>query len=230
MLDSIFSLIGGLGFFFFGMKMIADGLKKSAGEKLKQFLHNVTKHPIIGILIGTFVTMLIQSSSATTVMVVGFVNAGLLALRQAISVIIGANIGTTFTAWLVSSMSIFKITTYALPAVGIGFAFMMLSKSRNKKSFGETLIGFGLLFMGLEFMQQTFGPLKESPFVHNLFVSFGKNPALGILIGTFFTMILQSSSVTTAILQILSFQGLLLFMMLYLLFLGLTSEQLLRHN
>jgi len=211
MINTIFSLIGGLGFFFLGMKTIADGLKKSAGEKLKQFLHSVTKQPLIGILVGTFVTTLIQSSSATTVMVVGFVNAGLLALRQAISVIIGANIGTTFTAWLVSAMSIFKITTYALPSVGIGFGFMMLARSRNKTSFGEALLGFGLLFMGLDFMQHAFGPLKESPFIHNLFISFGKNPILGVFIGAFFTMLLQSSSVTTAILQILAFQGLISF-------------------
>jgi len=137
----VFQLIGGLGFFFFGMQTMSEGLKKIAGDKLKSFLHAVTKHRIYGVLVGTLVTVLIQSSSATTVMVVGFVNAGLLALRQAITVIIGANIGTTFTAWLVSSMSIFNITKYALPAIGIGFAIMTLVRSK-RKHWGQVILGF----------------------------------------------------------------------------------------
>lgn len=119
-MELAFMLIGGLGLFFFGMQFMSEGLKKVAGDRLKNILRMVTKLPIIGILVGTAITCLIQSSSATTVMVVGFVNAGLLALKQAISVVLGANIGTTFTAWLVSSIAVFKITNYALPAVGIG--------------------------------------------------------------------------------------------------------------
>ncbi|MCA9398406.1 MAG: Na/Pi symporter, partial [Candidatus Omnitrophica bacterium] len=115
----IMDIIGGLGLFFLGMRTMSDGLKKIAGERLKSFLHYVTKHRISGVFVGALITLLIQSSSATTVMVVGFVNAGLLVLKQAIAVVMGANIGTTFTAWLVSSMSVFKITHYALPAIGI---------------------------------------------------------------------------------------------------------------
>ena len=137
--NAILLLIGGLGFFFFGMKTMSEGLAKIAGEKLKNFLHSVTKLPIIGVLVGAFVTCLIQSSSATTVMVVGFVNAGLLVLKQAIPVIMGANIGTTVTAWLVSSMSVFKITNMALPSVGISFAIMTFATHISyRKGFQHT--------------------------------------------------------------------------------------------
>ena len=153
----IFFLIGGLGFFFFGMKTMSEGLKKITGERLKTILHMVTKVPIMGILIGALVTCFIQSSSATSVMVVGFVNAGLLALKQAISVMIGANIGTTFTAWLVSAMSVFKITNYALPFVGIGFAMNSFGRTKNAKLWGQIMMGFGILFIGLGFMKSLFG-------------------------------------------------------------------------
>jgi len=149
----IFSLIGGLGFFFFGMQLMSEGLKKIAGERLKNILNMATKIPLIGVLVGVGVTCLIQSSSATTVMVVGFVNAGLLGLKQAISVIIGANIGTTFTAWLVSSMSVFKVTTYALPVVGIGVGLNAFGRTKNSRFWGQVLMGFGLLFLGLGFMK-----------------------------------------------------------------------------
>ncbi|MDP8211787.1 MAG: Na/Pi cotransporter family protein [Candidatus Zapsychrus exili] len=205
----VFLLVGGLGFFFFGMKTMGEGLKKIAGEKLKNFLHNVTKLPIIGVCVGAFVTCLVQSSSATTVMVVGFVNAGLLSLRQAISVIMGANIGTTITAWLVSSMSVFNITAYALPSVGIGFAVMTLAKSRKTKHWGQILLGFGLLFIGLHFMKDAFNPLKESEIIKQVFMSFSNNPILGVLAGLIFTLLLQSSSATIAIIQVLAFNGVL---------------------
>jgi len=207
----LFQLIGGLGFFFFGMKTMSEGLKKIAGERLKGFLHMVTKLPIIGVVVGAFITCIIQSSSATTVLVIGFVNAGLLALKQAIAVIMGANIGTTFTAWLVSSMSIFKITSYALPAVGIGFAIMSLAKTNKKQSWGEVILGFGILFMGLYFMKDAFAPLKESEFIKEVFVSFSNTPWLGVLAGIVFTFLLQSSSATIAIVQILAFNGIISF-------------------
>lgn len=209
--EFIFLLAGGLGFFFFGMQMMSDGLKKATGEKLKSFLHSATKYPVMGVLIGTFVTCLIQSSSATTVMTVGFVNAGLLALRQAISVIMGANIGTTFTAWLVSAMSIFKITTYSLPAVGIGYLIMRFGKTRKIRTFGEVLMGFGFLFIGLSFMKDAFTPLKNSHIIKDVFLSFSFNPLLGILAGIIFTVLLQSSSATIAIVQVLAFNGVLTF-------------------
>ena len=208
--EMIFQLMGGLGFFFFGMKTMSEGLKKIAGEKLKNFLHAVTKHRVYGVLIGTLVTLFIQSSSATTVMVVGFVNAGLLALKQAITVIIGANIGTTFTAWLVSSMSIFKISKYALPAIGLGFAIMTLCKTK-KKHWGQVIFGFGLLFIGLHYMKEAFEPLRDSEYVKNIFVTFSDYPLLGVLAGIVFTVLLQSSSATIAIVQVLAFNGVISF-------------------
>jgi len=207
----IFGLIGGLGFFFFGMQIMSDGLKKIAGERLKNILHMATKVSIVGILVGAGITCLIQSSSATTVMVVGFVNAGLLALKQAISVVIGANIGTTFTAWIVSSMSVFKVTQYALPVVGIGFAFMKFGKTRNMRFRGQVLMGFGLLFLGLGFMKDAFGPLKESQYIKDMLVMFSDNPLLGVLVGIVFTVLLQSSSATIAVVQVLAFNGLISF-------------------
>lgn len=209
--ELIFSLIGGLGFFFLGMRTMSDGLKKIAGERLKSILHAVTKLPIIGILVGAFITCLVQSSSATSVMVVGFVNAGLLALRQGISVMMGANIGTTFTAWLVSAMAVFKITHYALPLVGIGFAINTFGKTKNAKFWGQVLMGLGMLFIGLGFMKDAFIPLKESQRVKDIFVTFSNNPLLGILVGMTFTILLQSSSATIAIVQVLAFNGVISF-------------------
>lgn len=209
-MELVLQLIGGLGFFFFGMKTMSEGLKKIAGDKLKSFLHAVTKHRVYGVLVGTFVTMLVQSSSATTVMVVGFVNAGLLALKQAITVIIGANIGTTFTAWLVSSMSIFKISQYALPAIGIGFAIMTLAKTK-RKHWGQVILGFGLLFIGLHYMKDAFAPLQQSEYIKEIFVTFGNQPILGVLAGIVFTFLLQSSSATIAIVQVLAFNGVISF-------------------
>jgi len=207
----IFSLIGGLGFFFLGMKLMSEGLKKIAGERLKTILRVVTRFPVIGILAGALITCFIQSSSATSVMVVGFVNAGLLALRQAISVIIGANIGTTFTAWLVSTISVFKITHYALPLVGIGFAINSFGKTKNSKFWGQTIMGFGILFIGLGFMKDAFEPLKESPQIKEIFARFSNNPLLGVLVGMIFTVLLQSSSATIAIVQVLAFSGVISF-------------------
>ncbi len=206
-----FLLIGGLGFFFFGMKTMSEGLKNVAGERLKNFLHNVTKHPLIGIFVGATVTALIQSSSATTVMVVGFVNAGLLVLKQAIYVIMGANIGTTFTAWLVSSMSIFKISSYALPAVGIGFALMTFCHKRKHQSTGQAILGFGLLFIGLHFMKDAFHPLRDNETVRQMLIAFSQNPWLGASIGAVFTAVINSSSASIAIVQMLAFNGVISF-------------------
>ncbi len=207
----IFYLIGGLGFFFFGMQVMSDGLKKIAGTRLKNILHMMTRIPLMGIMVGAAVTCFIQSSSATSVMVIGFVNAGLLALRQAISVIIGANIGTTFTAWLVSSMSVFNITQYALPAVGIGVIVNALGKTRNSKSLGQIIMGFGMLFIGLGFMKDAFAPLQQSQHIKQLFLSFGSDPLLGVVVGMAFTMLLQSSSATIAVIQVMAFNGLISF-------------------
>ncbi|MBF0253323.1 MAG: Na/Pi cotransporter family protein [Candidatus Omnitrophica bacterium] len=209
--DLLFGVIGGLGLFFYGMQIMSEGLKDIAGDRLKKILHMATRIPIIGILVGAVVTCLIQSSSATTVMVVGFVNAGLLTLKQSISVVIGANIGTTFTAWLVSSMSVFKVTHYAIPSVGIGFALMKLGRTKNARFWGQVIMGFGLLFMGLAFLKDAFEPLKNSQHVKDIFVTFSNEPLLGVLVGLVFTVILQSSSATIAIVQVLAYNGIISF-------------------
>ena len=209
--ESIFYLMGGIGLFFFGMSIMSEGLKQIAGEQLKNFLHKVTKHRIFGVMVGCGVTVLIQSSSATTVMVVGFVNAGLVTLKQAIPVVMGANIGTTFTAWLVSSMSVFKISSYALPAIGLGYAIMKFSKTKKRQNIGKFILGFGLLFIGLSFMKDAFGPLKSSEMLKDIFTSFSQNPILGVFAGIIFTILLQSSSATIAIVQVLALNGIISF-------------------
>ena len=207
--EMIFGIVGGLGLFLFGMSLLSDGLKKVAGQKLKGIMGSLTKNRIIAVLLGALTTALIQSSSATTVMIVGFVNAGLLNLRQALCVVLGANVGTTFTAWLVSTFGIggFKITAYALPAIGVGFLLQVLGKTQKVKSFGITLLGFGLLFVGIGFMKDAFSPLRGSAEVQKALIWLGQNPILAVLAGTVLTMLLQSSSASIMIIQVLAFQG-----------------------
>ena len=209
--EIIFGLIGGLGLFFLGMKMMSESLRKVAGNRLKDTLDILTRKPVIGLFIGTLITMLVQSSSVTTVMTVGFVNAGLLTLKQAISIILGANIGTTLTAWLISFFALFKITNYALPAIGVGFFLTMFGKRRSTKMWGNFILGFGLLFTGLGFVKDAFSPLNDSEALKNFLLTFGTYPVLGILFGMFITVLLQSSSATIALLQIMAFSGLISF-------------------
>jgi len=205
--EMIFSTVGGLGLFLFGMGLMSDGLKKVAGAKLKSLLEALTRRRVIAVLIGALTTCLIQSSSATTVMTVGFVNAGLLTLRQALCVVLGANVGTTFTAWLVSAFALFKISSYALPVVGVGFLLNILGKTQKRKSLGEVMLGFGILFLGIHFMKEGFAPLQENQEVHKSLIWLGGNPLLAVLAGTVITMLLQSSSASIAIVQMLAFQG-----------------------
>jgi len=207
--DMIFGTVGGLGLFLFGMGLMSDGLKKVAGQKLKNILEAMTKRAIVAFFVGAGVTALVQSSSATTVMVIGFINAGLLTLKQAINVIIGTNIGTTATAWLVSISGIgaLKITIYALPAVGVGFLLNVLGKTRRTKSIGQIMLGLGILFLGLDFMKEAFSPLEKSSGVQELFISLGDKPFLAILAGTVVTMLLQSSSAAIAVVQLLAIGG-----------------------
>ena len=207
--EMLFGTVGGLGLFLFGMGLMSDGLKKVAGQRLRKIVESMTKRPLIAFLVGAGVTALVQSSSATTVMVIGFVNAALLTLRQAICVIIATNVGTTATAWLVSISGIgaLKITAYALPAVGIGFFMRTLGKTRRTKSTGQILLGFGILFVGIGFMKAGFDPLKESPKVQELFVALGNKPLLAILAGAVITTLLQSSSAAIAIVQLLAMGG-----------------------
>ena len=205
--DMIFGTVGGLGLFLFGMGLMSDGLKKVAGQKLKSLLEALTKHRVIAVIVGALTTALIQSSSATTVMTVGFVNAGLLTLKQALCVVLGANIGTTITAGLVSVLAAFKITNYALPAVGVGFLLTILGKTQKTKSIGEIMVGFGILFLGIHFMKDAFAPLKDHADVQEALIWLGQNPILAILAGTLITMLLQSSSASIAMIQVLAAGG-----------------------
>ena len=199
------SLIGGLGMFLYGMNVMGDGLQKAAGEKLKKIIEMLTTNRIMGVLVGTLVTAIIQSSSATTVMTIGFVNAGIMSLQQAVGVILGANIGTTVTAQLVS----FNIEKYAPIAIGIGMVFWFFTKKKNIKNISEILIGFGILFVGMNFMKEAAAPVSEMSQVHDAMLYLSKNPVLGILAGFLITGTIQSSSASIGILIVLASQGLL---------------------
>jgi phosphate:Na+ symporter len=205
--DMIFGVIGGLGLFLFGMGLMSDGLKKVAGQKLKTLLESLTKHRVIAVIVGALTTALIQSSSATTVMTVGFVNAGLLTLKQALCVVLGANVGTTITSGLVSVLAVFKITNYALPVTGFGFLLSITGKTQRSKSIGQVMLGFGILFLGIHFMKEGFAPLRDNEGVRHALIWLGGNPLLAVLAGTAITMLLQSSSASIALIQMLAFQG-----------------------
>ena len=198
----IFGLLGGVGIFIFGMNFMSDGLKKVAGEKMRRILAVLTKNPLIAVLMGALVTAVLQSSSATTVMVVGFVSAGLMTLRQSIGVIMGANIGTTITAQLIA----FNIGDYVYLFVAVGFILYFFINKKIIKYIGQTIFGFGLLFVGLNTMSQLMKPLAQSPIFENLILQLSELPVLGVLIGTAMTVVVQSSSATIAVLQNLASQ------------------------
>jgi len=200
----LFSFFGGLGLFLYGIKAMSDGLQTVAGDRLRVILEKGTSSPIRGVLTGTLVTALIQSSSGTTVITIGLVNAGLLNLRQAIGVIMGANIGTTVTAYLIG----FNLKDYALPIIAVGVLLIFFAKNRKVNYFGTVIFGFGLLFYGMEVMGQGMQPLKNSPFFYYLMINVENNALLGVLIGAVFTGIVQSSSATIGILQGLANQNL----------------------
>lgn len=201
----IFAIIGGLGLFVLGIKMMGDGLQKAAGHKMKEILSHLTRNRFIGLGIGTLVTSIIQSSSATSVIIVGFINAGLMNLIQAIPVIFGANIGTTVTAQIIA----FKLTDYALPVVGIGVSMYLFGKRERTKQYGEAILGFGVLFLGLNIMSEGVKPLGQSAMIKEFFTKFSYNPFLGVLVGTIVTAIIQSSSVSTGMVLALAGVGLL---------------------
>jgi len=210
--EMVFGVVGGLALFLFGMEMLSDGLKSAAGDRLRSMLGKVTRFRLMGLLTGAGVTCLIQSSSATTVIVVGLINAGLLTLSQAISVILGANIGTTVTAWVVAAMAGFealKISTYALPFIGVGFAFNTFGRRIRTKTIGQILLGLGLLFVGLSFMKEGFGDLgdkEHSPLI-NVLQFIGDRPILAVLAGAVFTMLIQSSSASIAMVIVVATRG-----------------------
>ena len=204
-MDIVISLMGGLGLFLFGMNLMAEGLEKSAGSKLKKIIELLTSNLFMGVLVGAFVTAVIQSSSATTVMVVGFVNAGIMNLTQAIGVIMGANIGTTITAQLVS----FDLNGLAPVALGIGIVLYLFSSKPKTKNIAEILIGFGILFTGMDFMKEAVKPLAEYKGFTDLLITFGNYPLLGLLLGFGITAIVQSSSASMGMLIALASQGLI---------------------
>lgn len=209
-LKLVFAFAGGLGMFLYGMNMMGDGLQKSAGNKMKRLLGYLTNNRFIAVLVGTVVTAIIQSSSATTVMVVGFVNAGIMNLGQAVGVIMGANIGTTVTAWLVSMnewSAVLKPEFFAPVLIAIGAFFMLMSKNQKKKDVAEIIIGFGILFVGLNYMSGVIKPYADAPIFSNAFKVMGQNPFLGILAGVVVTAIIQSSSASVGILQTLAMSG-----------------------
>ena len=193
----VFGLAGGLALFLYGMNSMSDALQKAAGEKMKKILEFLTKNPIMGVLAGALVTAVLQSSSATTVMVIGFVSAGLMSLPQAISVIFGANIGTTMTAQLMA----FKITDYIYPIIFVGFMLYFASKKEKVKNVGLVIFSFGLLFEGIEIMGSVMKPLANSPIFVELMAKVSDIPVLGVLLGAVMTLVVQSSSATIAVLQ-----------------------------
>ncbi|MBR2884706.1 MAG: Na/Pi cotransporter family protein [Clostridia bacterium] len=214
-LFAFLTLVGGLAIFLFGMNVMGDGLERCGGNKLKKILENVTQNPLKGILLGLGVTAIIQSSSATTVMVVGFVNSGIMKLSQSISIIMGANIGTTVTAWLLSltgleSSNLFvqllKPSSFSPVLAIIGISLMMFSKNSKKKDIGSVMIGFAVLITGMDMMSGAVSGLKDNEAFTSIFTLFS-NPILGILTGAILTAIIQSSSASVGILQALSTTG-----------------------
>ena len=204
-LKVIIQLMGGLGLFIYGMKLMGDGLENAAGEGLKRILEKVTSNRLLGVGIGAIVTAVIQSSSATTVMVVGFVNAGLMSLAQAAGVIMGANIGTTITAQLVA----FKLDQIAPLFIFVGAALVMFARAKKRREIGNILLGFGILFTGMSLMSGAMKPLASSPVFSDLLVAVGGNWFIGIIAGTAITALLQSSSATTGILIALASTGII---------------------
>lgn len=198
-------LIGGLGMFLYGMNVMGDGLQKAAGEKLKKIVGLLTTNKLRGVFVGAIVTAIIQSSSATTVMTIGFVNAGIMSLQQAVGIIMGANIGTTITAQLVS----FSIEKYAPIAIGFGMFAWFFTKQKNVRNLSEILIGFGILFVGMSFMKEAASPVSQMKEVHEAMLYLSKNPILGVLAGFIITGTIQSSSASIGILIVLASQGVL---------------------
>ncbi|SEU08803.1 Na/Pi cotransporter family protein [Lacrimispora sphenoides] len=212
-ISSLFGFMGGLGMFLYGMNTMADGMQKSAGSRMSRILGMLTNNRFLAVLLGALITAIIQSSGATTVMVVGFVSAGVLNLTQAVGVIMGANIGTTITAWIVSmnqlgdAFSILQPSFWAPLFIGIGAVLLLFGNKQRMKTIGEILVGLGMLFVGLDFMSGAISPYTDAPIFSEAFRLLGRNPLLGMLIGALVTALLQSSSASVGILQTLAMNG-----------------------
>lgn len=203
--EMIFQFLGGLGLFLFAIKFMGDGLQKAAGDRLRDILDRFTTNPFMGVLVGVIVTVLIQSSSGTTVITVGLVSAGFMTLRQAIGVIMGANIGTTVTAFIIG----IDVGEYAYPIMAVGAILLFFFKKSSIQNIGQVIFGFSGLFIGLEMMSNGMKPLREFQGFVDLTVQMGDVPILGVVVGTIFTLIVQSSSATIGILQGLYSEGLI---------------------
>ncbi|MDO5294958.1 MAG: Na/Pi cotransporter family protein [bacterium] len=212
-LSNLFTFVGGLGMFLYGMNIMADGMQKTTGDKMRQLLGILTNNRIMAVIVGALITAIVQSSGATTVMVVGFVNAGIMSLGQAVGVIMGANIGTCITSWIVSLGQVgetFKAISpdfYAPLLIGIGAFLIMFCKKQGKKLAGEILVGVGLLFIGLAFMKDAASAYSDLPIFVNAFKLFGSNPIIGMSIGVLITALMQSSSASVGILQTIASTG-----------------------
>ena len=210
---NLFEFLGGLGMFLYGMNLMADGMQKTAGGKMQKFLEMLTTNKFMAVGLGALVTAIIQSSGATTVMVVGFVSAGVMSLTQAVGVIMGANIGTTITAWIVSmsqlgdAFELMKPEFYAPLLVGLGALVLCFSRLDKKKMIGEIILGLGLLFLGLKTMSAGIKPYTNLPIFAEAFAVMGGNPFLGAIVGCVVTALLQSSSASVGILQTLAMNG-----------------------
>ncbi|WP_307324299.1 Na/Pi cotransporter family protein [Evansella vedderi] len=201
--DLLFMFFGGLAIFLFGIKYMGDGLQKTAGDRLRDVLDKFTSNPVMGVLAGIIVTVLLQTSTGTTVLAIGLVNAGFMTLRQSIGVIMGANIGTTITAFIIG----LKISDYALPIIAVGTFLIFFIKNKKANNIGQVFFGFGALFYGLNLMGNGLRPLRDLEVFAELTVSMSENPLLGVLIGTIFTVAVQSSSASIGLLQQLFAQG-----------------------
>lgn len=225
---SVLSMLGGLALFLFGMNMLGDGLSKLSGGRLEKILERLTSHPLKAVLLGAGVTAVIQSSSATTVMVVGFVNSGIMKLEQAVGIIMGANIGTTVTSWILSLTGIesdnffvqlFKPTSFSPALALIGIVFIMFSKKEHRKDLGTIFIGFAILMYGMDAMSAAVKPLAKVPEFTNILLIF-KSPILGMIVGALLTAVIQSSSASVGILQALAATGSLQFSMIVPIIMG----------
>lgn len=203
-INSIIALLGGLGAFLFGMKYMGEGLELAAGPKMKELLEKLTRNRIMGFLLGALVTVVIQSSSATTVMVMGFINAEIMDLAQATGVIFGANIGTTITSILIA----LDVSGIAPICICIGAVMLLYAKKKRNRYIGQVVLGFGILFQGLHTMSQAMSPLKDSPGFQE-FILNAKNPLLGFVVGVILCAVIQSSSAAVGVLQALAMQGLM---------------------
>src|SRR4030065_874585 len=202
----VIQVLGGLALFIFGMTTLSDSIQKITSNSLKSVINILQKRPWASVLVGLVTTMISQSSSATSVMTIGFVNAGLMTLKTSIGIIMGANIGTTITAQIVS-FNIIDILSY--PLIIIGFIMFFVSKRRRYKNIGMAILGLGLLFLGMNIMKLSLEPLRNNIVFKNFLLTFSKNPFLGLLVGLILTSILQSSSATVGLLIALASQGLI---------------------